>query len=157
MGRNSSWEDYKTFITIWIVIELLCRESRVSVIKVRLYCAAYGMANRDSEVAKEIGKRQAFEEHGWTQEQYDMYELVRDMTNEHPVFEFYNAVTESVAEMINNPMKEGSMSALRHGNEHNVLHIAEILNNVVIGVKSIYSHRIEKCFSVCDIRRSYLP
>ncbi len=74
-----------------------------------LNCA---MANRDSEVAKEIGKRQAFEEHGWTQEQYDMYELVRDMTNEHPVFEFYNAVTESVAEMINNPMKEGYNSGV---------------------------------------------
>ena len=65
------------------------------------------MANRDSEVAKEIGKRQAFDEYGWTQEQYDMYELVREMTNEHPVFELYNALNDSVAEMINNPIKEG--------------------------------------------------
>lgn len=65
------------------------------------------MASRDSEAAKEIGKRQAFEEYNWTQEQYDMYELVREMTNEHPVFELYNAVSEPIAEMINNPMKEG--------------------------------------------------
>lgn len=36
-----------------------------------LNCA---MASRDSEVAKEIGKRQAFEEYKWTQEQWDMLE-----------------------------------------------------------------------------------
>lgn len=69
-----------------------------------LNCA---MASRDSEAAKEIGKRQAFEEYGWTQEQWDMLELVRDMTNEHPVIEMYNAVNEKVAGYINNPMKEG--------------------------------------------------
>lgn len=69
-----------------------------------LNCA---MASRDSEAAKEIGKRQAFEEYGWTEEQYDMYELVREMTNEAPVIELYNAVNDAVAEYINNPMKEG--------------------------------------------------
>lgn len=69
-----------------------------------LNCA---MASRDSEAAKEIGRRQAFDEYGWTQDQYDMYERVREMTNEHPVFELYNAVSEPLAEMINNPMKEG--------------------------------------------------
>ncbi len=69
-----------------------------------LNCA---MASRDSEAAKEIGKRQAFDEYGWTQEQYDMYELIRDMTNEAPVIELYNAVNDAVAEYINNPMKEG--------------------------------------------------
>ncbi len=64
------------------------------------------MASIDSEAGKEIGRRQAFEEHGWTQEQYDMFELVQEMTNEHPVFEFYSAVTEAVNEAIHNPMKE---------------------------------------------------
>ncbi|MGN0687807.1 MAG: ABC transporter substrate-binding protein [Oscillospiraceae bacterium] len=65
------------------------------------------MASRDSEIAKEIGKKQAFEEHGWTQEQYDMLEKVRDMTNEHPVIEMYTAVNDMVEGYINNPMKEG--------------------------------------------------
>ncbi len=69
-----------------------------------LNCA---MATRDSEAAKEIGKRQAFDEYGWTQEQWDMLETVRDMTAEHPVVEMYNAVTQKVADWINNPMKEG--------------------------------------------------
>lgn len=68
-----------------------------------LNCA---MATRDSEVAKDIGKRQAFEEYGWTQEQWDMFELVNEMTAEHPVVEMYNAVTGKVADLINNPMKE---------------------------------------------------
>lgn len=65
------------------------------------------MASRDSEVADEIGKRQAFDEYGWTQEQWDMLERVVDMTAEHPVIEMYNAVTPTIADYINNPMKEG--------------------------------------------------
>lgn len=69
-----------------------------------LNCA---MASRDSEVAKEIGKRQAFEEYGWTQEQWDMFEKVNKLTAEHPVVEMYNAVTPTIADLINNPMKEG--------------------------------------------------
>ena len=64
------------------------------------------MASRDSEIAEEIGKRQAFEEYGWTQELWDMYEKVNDMTAEHPVIEMYNAVTQTIADFINNPMKE---------------------------------------------------
>ncbi len=69
-----------------------------------LNCA---MAARDSEAGKEIGRRQAFDEYGWTQEQWDMLEKVRDMTAAHPVVEMYNAVTQKVADWINNPMKEG--------------------------------------------------
>lgn len=65
------------------------------------------MACRDSEAAKEIGMRQAFDEYGWTQEQWDMLEKVNDLTLEHPVFEMYNAVNDAVAGYINNPMKEG--------------------------------------------------
>ena len=68
-----------------------------------LNCA---MATRDSEVAKEIGKKQAFEEYGWTQEQWDMFEKVNAMTAEHPVVEMYNAVSQTIADYINNPMKE---------------------------------------------------
>ena len=68
-----------------------------------LNCA---MATRDSEAAVEIGKRQAFEEYNWTQEQWDMYRLVNQMTAEHPVIEMYNAVTSNVADLVNNPMKE---------------------------------------------------
>lgn len=69
-----------------------------------LNCA---MATRDSEAAVEIGKRQAFEEYNWTQEQWDMYQLVNEMTAEHPVIEMYNAVTPKIGDLINNPMKEG--------------------------------------------------
>ena len=68
-----------------------------------LNCA---MATRDSEVAKEIGKKQAFEEYGWTQEQWDMFEKVNAMTAEHPTVEMYNAVSDRIAEYVNNPMKE---------------------------------------------------
>lgn len=65
------------------------------------------MASRDSEIAKDIGKRQAFDEYGWTQEQWDMLERVNKMTAEHPSIEMYNAVTQTIADYINNPMKEG--------------------------------------------------
>lgn len=69
-----------------------------------LNCA---MASRDSEIAKEIGMKQAFDEYGWTQEQWDMFVKVGEMTAEHPVIEMYNAVSEMVADLVNNPMKEG--------------------------------------------------
>lgn len=69
-----------------------------------LNCA---MATRGSEAAIEIGKRQAFDEYGWTQEQWDMYQLVNQMTAEHPVIEMYNAVNQKVADLVNNPMKDG--------------------------------------------------
>jgi len=36
-----------------------------------------------------------------------MYRLVNQMTAEHPVIEMYNAVNSNVADLINNPMKEG--------------------------------------------------
>lgn len=70
------------------------------------------MAARDSEIADEIGKRQAFDEYGWTQEQWDMLEKVTDMTTEHPVIEMYNAVTPTIADYINNPMKEAYNSGV---------------------------------------------
>ena len=65
------------------------------------------MASRDSEAAKEIGMRQAFEDYGWTQQLWDDYQYILDLTNEHPVIELYNAVTDKVADLVNNPMKEG--------------------------------------------------
>lgn len=67
-----------------------------------LTCA---MTSRDSEIAKEISTRQAFEEYGWTQEQWDMLEKVNKMTAEHPVIEMYGAVTQTIYDYINNPMK----------------------------------------------------
>lgn len=69
-----------------------------------LNCA---MACYDNEVAKEISNKQKREEYGWTDEMFEMLEVCRDLTAEHPVIEFYNAVTDKVADLINNPMKEG--------------------------------------------------
>lgn len=65
------------------------------------------MQCRDSEVAKKIEQEQKFEDFMWTQELFDMLEVIRDMTDEHPVFEFYTAVNDNVNDLINNPMKEG--------------------------------------------------
>lgn len=65
------------------------------------------MQCRDSEVAKKIEQEQIFEDYQWTQEMYDMLQTVKDMTEEHPVIEFYTAVNDNVNDLINNPMKEG--------------------------------------------------
>lgn len=61
---------------------------------------------RDSEVAADIFKKQLYEDYGWTDEMYDMLLKTRELTAAHPMIEFYNAVNDNVADLINNPMKE---------------------------------------------------
>lgn len=65
------------------------------------------MAGRKSEQGEELSRKIAFEEQGYTEEQYEMKKIVIEMTEAAPVVELYNAVTSKVAEYINNPMKEG--------------------------------------------------
>ena len=64
------------------------------------------MECRDSEVAKQIEYEQLFEDYKWTEEMYNMLQRTKEMTEEHPVFEFYTAVTPMVNDLINNPMKD---------------------------------------------------
>ena len=54
----------------------------------------------------EIQKKQFYEEYKWTEEMMDMYLKVKEMTNEHPVIDFYGAVSASLYGYIHNPMKE---------------------------------------------------
>lgn len=68
-----------------------------------LKCA---MLARDDETAKEISKKQLFEDYHWNQDMYDMQQKVVEMTAEHPMFEFYTAVSAKLNDLINNPMKE---------------------------------------------------
>ncbi len=69
-----------------------------------LNCA---MACRESEVAKEIDREQHRTEYGWTDEMFEMLDFTRELTEQHPVIEFYNAVSDPLYEYVNNPMKEG--------------------------------------------------
>ncbi len=68
-----------------------------------LKCA---MLARDDETAKEISKTQLFEDYHWNQDMFDMKAKVEEMTAEHPMFEFYSAVSATLSDLINNPMKE---------------------------------------------------
>lgn len=68
-----------------------------------LKCAK--IASTDESV-QAIAKTQLFEDYGWTDEMYDMLQTVQDMTNEHPVIDFYGAVSATLYDLINNPMKE---------------------------------------------------
>ncbi len=68
-----------------------------------LKCA---MLARDDETAKEISRTQIFEDYHWNEDMYEMQQKIVDMTAEHPVFEFYNAVSAKLSDLVNNPMKE---------------------------------------------------
>ncbi|MBR5091240.1 MAG: extracellular solute-binding protein [Ruminiclostridium sp.] len=64
------------------------------------------MICRDNEKVKEIEQNQIFEDYGWTQEMYDMLLKTRELTNEHPVFEYFKAVNDDVYDCVLNPSKE---------------------------------------------------
>ncbi len=64
------------------------------------------MICRDNETAKQIEYDQIFEDYKWTDEMYEMLLKTREMTEAHPVFEFYTAVNDTVNDLVNNPMKE---------------------------------------------------
>ncbi|MBQ8904375.1 MAG: carbohydrate ABC transporter substrate-binding protein, partial [Oscillospiraceae bacterium] len=49
------------------------------------------MICRDNEVAQKIEQEQIFEDYKWTPEMYDMLLKTREMTEQHPVIEFYTA------------------------------------------------------------------
>lgn len=64
------------------------------------------MTCRDNEKAIQIEHDQIFEDYGWTQEMYDMLLKTRELTEQHPVFEYYKAVNDNVYDIILNPSKE---------------------------------------------------
>ncbi len=64
------------------------------------------MSCRDNEKVKEIEQKQIFEDYGWTQEMYDMLLKTRELTEAHPVFEYYKAINDNVYDCILNPSKE---------------------------------------------------
>lgn len=64
------------------------------------------MICRDNEVATKIEQEQIFEDYQWTDEMYDMLLKTRELTEQHPVIEFYTAVNDTVNDLVNNPIKE---------------------------------------------------
>lgn len=64
------------------------------------------MICRDNEKVREIEEKQVFEDYGWTQEMYDMLLKTREITEAHPVFEYFKAVNEDVYGCVLNPSKE---------------------------------------------------
>ncbi len=70
------------------------------------------MTCRDNEKVKEIEHDQIFNDYGWTQEMYDMFLKTRELTDAHPVFEYYKAVNDDVYDCVLNPSKESYNQAV---------------------------------------------
>lgn len=68
-----------------------------------LYCQ---MVSHDDERAKEIGKNQLFEDYGWTQDMYDMLMKIQNLTEQHPMIDFYQGVTANLYDLLNNPTQD---------------------------------------------------
>lgn len=64
------------------------------------------MVIRDNEEAKQIAKDQLFENYGWTEDMWDMLQVAKEYTAQHPVIEFYGAVSAELNDLVNNPMKQ---------------------------------------------------
>lgn len=70
------------------------------------------MICRDNEVAKKIEKEQLFEDYSWSETMYEMLLNARELTEQHPIIEFYTAVNDTVNDLVNNPMKESYNAAV---------------------------------------------
>ncbi|MGN1340766.1 MAG: hypothetical protein ACI4WS_10775, partial [Oscillospiraceae bacterium] len=68
-----------------------------------LYCQ---MVSRDDERAIEIGKNQLFEDYGWTEEMYEMLTTAQELTEQHPMIDFYAGVTSNLYDLLNNSTQE---------------------------------------------------
>lgn len=64
-------------------------------------------ANTDESV-KDVNEKKLRGDYGWTDEMIEMYNYVNDLTNEHPVVDFYAAVNADVYELLHNPIKDAS-------------------------------------------------
>lgn len=65
------------------------------------------IANTDESV-KEVNDKKLRTDYGWTDEMIEMYNYVNDLTNAHPVVDFYAAVNADVYELLHNPIKDAS-------------------------------------------------
>ncbi len=68
-----------------------------------MYCEA---AATTSEKSDEITKDQYFNEYGWTEEMWDMWEKIHELSDAHPVFEYYKGVSDEMNDALDNPTKD---------------------------------------------------
>lgn len=68
-------------------------------------------ANSDESV-KDINEKQLREDYGWTDEMIDMYEYCNELTNAHPVVDFYAAINSDVYNLLHNPIKDASYNGV---------------------------------------------
>ncbi len=61
---------------------------------------------RDNEAAAAISKKQFEEDYHWTEEMFEMREKIKNLTLEHPIIEYYEAVNDKIKDLVNNPFKE---------------------------------------------------
>ena len=65
-----------------------------------------GRITRNDDTAKEISKKQLFEDYKWSEEMYNCLETVQDLTEKHPVIDLYAGVSAQCKELLNNPVKD---------------------------------------------------
>lgn len=69
-------------------------------------CLAYcERAGATSDEAEQISKDQYFNEYGWTEEMWDMFNNIYDMAKEHPVFNFMGGVSQDMSTTLDNYSK----------------------------------------------------
>lgn len=64
------------------------------------------MAAASSEEGEQITKEQYFNDYGWTDDMWEMREVMYDLLNENPVFDFYRGVSQDTFDNLDNPSKD---------------------------------------------------
>lgn len=57
---------------------------------------------------QEIAEKQYREDYGWTDDMVDMWYKTKELTNEHPIIDFYAGVSPDVYNIVHNPIKDTS-------------------------------------------------
>lgn len=71
-----------------------------------VYGGKIGRITRNDDTAKEISKKQLFEDYKWSEEMYNCLETVQNLTEKHPVIDLYAGVSAQCNELLNNPVKD---------------------------------------------------
>ena len=62
----------------------------------------------NDESVQEVNETQLREEYHWTEEMIEMDRYITELTNAHPVIDFYAAVNNDVNDLLNNSIKDAS-------------------------------------------------
>lgn len=66
------------------------------------------LVEKNDESVQEVNEAEMREDYHWTDEMFEMDNYISELTNEHPMIDFYTSVNTDVTDLLFNPVKDAS-------------------------------------------------